>query len=121
HVPDVVVTVLHRAGEIGMARSWPRHRLAGGARGRSTHRHGALPVLPVAILDRQADRAAERQSPADTRGDVGAVLLDLHAAAAAAVASLTARQILVDVVFGQGEAGWHAVDDGGQGLSVGLS
>ena len=47
------------------------------------------------------------------------VLLDLHAAAAA-VPSLAARQILVDVVFREREAGRYAVDDGGQGLPVRL-
>src|SRR6266511_6203446 len=99
-IADIVVAVLHGAGEVGVAGSRPGHRLGGSAGRRSPHGHGALPVLPVGVLDREADGAAQRQTPAHGRGDADLVPFDLHAAAAA-IAALAPRQVLVDVVFGQ--------------------
>ena len=51
---------------------------------------------------------------------MGLVALDLHAPAAA-IAALAASQVLVEVLLGEPKAGGHAVDDGGEGLAVGLA
>src|SRR5712692_10631415 len=120
HVPDVVVGVLHGPRQVGVARARPGHGLGRRPLWRRAYRHGLLPVLPVAVLDRQRDRTAEGHAPADAGGDVGLVPLDLHPAAAA-VAALAAGQVLVDVGFGERQAGGNAVDDGGQRLAVGLA
>src|SRR5689334_18063164 len=120
HVADVAVTVFHRSREVGMA--WARSgdfllRHAYLGRGDA---HRRLPVLPVAVGDRERDRGAERQSPANAGDDVNLVALDLHPAAAS-VAALSASEIAVDVGFGQRHAGRNAVDDGRQRLTVGFS
>ncbi len=103
NIADVVMAVLHGAGEIGVAGSRAGHRLGGRAGGRGAHGHGALPVIPVAVLDREGDRATKGQAPPDACGEMSLIALDLHAAAAP-VPALAAREVLVDVVFGQGEA-----------------
>ena len=56
---------------------------------------------------------------ADAGGHLGAVVLDLHAAAAA-VAELAPREVAVDVLGLQLEAGGQALDDRGQARTVGL-
>ena len=80
-VPDVVVVVLEDAGEVGMARTRPgdgdlRVAILG------TRRHLLGPVLPVAVLDDERDRRAQRLSEAHTGPQLRRVLLDFHAAAA---------------------------------------
>ena len=96
HVADVVVPVLERAGEIGVAGPRPRDVGAVGAGGAFRHLlldvHRLLPVDPVAIADEQRDRRAGRAAPAHAREDLGAVAFDLHAAAAA-VAALAPPQL----------------------------
>src|SRR5215813_12863696 len=120
HVAAVAVPVLHGPRQIGVPGPRPRHRLGGRARGRLAHRHGLLPILPVAVLDGQRDGAAEGHAPAHTGGEVGLVPLDLHAPAAA-VAALAAPKIFVEVLFRQGKTGGHTIYDGGEGLAMGLS
>ena len=82
-------------------------------------RHAHLPVrvLPVLVLDPQADRAAHRQAVAHAADDLGEVGLDLLALAAA-VALLAPAQVLGDVVLGDRQAGRHALDDDEQALAV---
>ena len=67
-------------------------------------RHDLGPVLPVAVADEQQDRRAERQAVADAAEDLGPVLLD-RLARAAAVAPLAAGEVDGEVVGGQGEPG----------------
>ena len=62
--------------------------------------HDLRPVLPVAVADEQQDRRAERPAVADAAEDLGAVLLD-RLARAAAVAPLAAGQVDREVVLGQ--------------------
>ena len=57
---------------------------------------------------------------ADAGRDLRAVLLDLHPAAAA-VAELAPREVAVDVVRGELEAGWESLDDRGQTGAVRLA
>ena len=56
---------------------------------------------------------------ADAGGHLGAVLLDLHAPAAA-VAELAPGEVAVDVLGAQLEAGGQALDDGGEPRAVGF-
>src|SRR5438132_107938 len=119
-VPDVVVAVLHGAGEVGVARPWSRDLLLRGARLGRADGHRGLPVLPVAVGDLERDRAAERRAPANAGEDADLVALDLHAPATA-VAALASREVRVDLALGERQAGRDAVDDGDQGLTVGLA
>ena len=82
--------------------------------------HPLLPVLVVAVLDPQRHRAAERAPVANPRRHLSAVLLDLHAAAAA-VAELAPGEVAVDVLGAQLEAGRQALDDGGEPRTVGFA
>src|SRR5258707_9570718 len=72
-------------------------------------RHLLDPVLEVAILDDESDRAAERFAEADTGNRPYFVLLDQHPATAA-VAFLTAREVGVDRCNVDVETGGHAFD-----------
>src|SRR5438445_3663242 len=119
-VADVAVAVLHGAGEVGVARPRSSDLLLGDAGLGRADRHRGLPGLAVAVRDLERDGTAERGSPPHAREDVDLVALDLHAAAAP-VAALSARQVLVDVAHGQRQARRHAVDDGHEGLTVGLA
>ena len=125
HVADVVVTVLDRAGEIGVAR--PRARDVGPVlrSGRAFRHlgldvHRLLPVHPVAIADQQRDRRAGGDAVADAGEDLGAVAFDLHAAAAA-VAALAAAELSVERVDIELEARGHAVHGDDQRLAVRLA
>src|SRR6185436_5776834 len=120
HVADVAVVVLHGPRQVGVAGAGAGHRLRGGARGLVAHRHGLLPVFPVAVLDGQRDRAPQGEPSAHAGGDVDLVALDLHPPAKA-VAALAAREVPVDVGLGEREARGQPLDDGGQRLPVGFT
>src|SRR3954452_15572048 len=81
--------------------------------------HPLLPVRVVAVVDPQRDRAAERTTVAHPGGHLGAVGLDLHAAAAA-MAELAPREVAVDVLGPQLETGGEALHDRGQARAVRL-
>src|SRR5581483_3081219 len=117
-VPDVAMVVLERAGEIGVPGPRARDREIRIAILRA-RRHLLLPVPPVAVLDPERDRRAERLAPTDAGANLGFVLLDLHATAAA-VAAHAALQIAIDRVDGDRDAGGEALDDSGQPGSVRL-
>src|SRR5256712_1887033 len=119
-VPDVVVAVLHGAGEVGVARPWSRDLLLRGAGLGWADGHRGLPVLPVAVDDLEGDRAAERRAPANAGEDADLVAPDLHAPATA-VAALASREVRVDLALGDRQTGRDAVEDGHQGLTVGFA
>ena len=122
-VPDVGEAVLERAGEVRVAGPDPRHgrgplHAALGRRGelgrlrvrQRRHLHDPRPVLPVAVLDRQEDRRAERPPVADARRDRRVVALD-RLPRAATVPPLPAREVVRDHLLRQREAGRHPLDD----------
>ena len=75
------------------------------------HLHRSLPVLPVAVLDDERDRRAERLAAADAADDPGRVVLDLLAFTPP-VSTLTAAEVGVDVAGGvERHAGRQALDD----------
>src|SRR5690606_8069328 len=76
--------------------------------------HRVLPVRPVPVADLERDGTAERLAAPDTRQDLGAILLDGHATAAA-VAELPPRQIGREIVGGQGQPRRDTVDHNGEG------
>src|SRR6266545_3876819 len=119
-IADIAMPVLHGPGQVRMPRARPRHRLGRRPRRRLVHGHGVLPVLPVPVLYGEGDGTAERHTPADAGGDMGLVPLDFHAPAAA-VATLPAPKVLVELLFGQRKTGGHTVYDGSEGLAVGLA
>src|SRR5271163_1562258 len=71
--------------------------------------HALFPVLVVAILDDESNRAAHRATEADARNDARLVLFDQHAAAAP-VALLPAREVVVDAPDFDLEAGGSTFD-----------
>src|SRR5215831_1785977 len=84
HVPCVVKVEFLRTSEVGVA--WTRcdQFLAVGFESfRGLDRENLLPVHPVAILDAQRDRSANRLAVAHASEDLGAVLLNLLTATAA--------------------------------------
>src|SRR5439155_23353998 len=117
HVAHVDELVFERAREVGVAGPYAGDPLDLGFDG--LDRHLVCPVDPVTILDPERDRGAKRAPVADARGDLSAVLLDLHAATAA-IAALTARKVGSDVRLGEGQAGGQALDDHGEALAVAL-
>ena len=82
--------------------------------------HALFPVLVVAVVHAQADRAAERAAMAHTGRNLGAVLFDLHAPAAP-VTELAPGKVAVDVLGAQLQARRKALDDRGQPGTVGLA
>ena len=72
------------------------------------------PVLPVPVADQEQDRRAERRAVADPAEDLGAVLLD-RLARAAAVALLAAGEVDREGVGGQRQARRHALDRDARG------
>ena len=102
HVAHVGVAVLQHAGQVGVARARQVDLVDLGVD--RPRVHPLLPVAVVAVVDPQRHRAAERAAVADPGDHVGAVLLDLHAPAAA-VAELAPREVAVDVLRGQLEPG----------------
>jgi hypothetical protein len=116
-VTNVVKVVLHRPGEIGVARpktgdAFDLHLVADGFGGPL---HG--PVHPVAVLDPEGDGRAEGKSVANASHDLGVVRLDLHAAATA-IAALATAHVGVDVGLGEREAGGQTLDHHGKALAV---
>ena len=97
-----------------MARARRRDLLA---RRLAEGRHALAPVLEVAVDDLQRDGAADRLIEAHAREDIDLVLLDLHAAAAA-VALLAARQVFIDGLEVQLEAGRQSLEDSRQARAV---
>ena len=82
--------------------------------------HPLFPVFVVAVFNDEGDRAAHRAAEADAGDDAGLVLFDQHTAAAA-VALLAAREVVVDARDIDLEAGGCAFDDGDEFGSVGFS
>ena len=118
HVAHVREAELLDPGEVGVARARQVHLGHLGL-----HRpgvHPLLPVLVVAVLDPQGNRAAERPPVAHAGGHLGAVLLDLHAPASA-VPELAPGQVAVDVLGPQLEARGQALDDRGEARTVGFA
>ncbi len=125
HVADVGVAVLDRAGEVGMARSRPRHvgTILGAGRALRHLRldvHRLLPVHPVAIANEQGDGCAGGDAVAHAGEDLGAVAFDLHAPAAA-VAALATTELQVERVDIELKARGHAVDRDDERLAVRLA
>src|SRR5690242_3361425 len=83
-------------------------------------RHLLLPVFPVFVLDTEGDRRADGLAPPHTGEDFSPVLFDLHAAAAA-VSTLAAGQINIDLFFINDQAGRQAVDYGRKLGAVGFT
>ena len=132
-VADVVEAVLEGAGQVGVTGSHAGDR--GGAfvpicgrgleagRGRGVERldgHDLRPVLPIAIPHEEQDRRAERRPVPDARHDLGSVLLD-RLARAAAVPALATGEIDRQLVGGQGEPRRHALDRHAERLAVGFA
>ena len=114
HIAHVLMAVFRDAGEVRVARSRARDdrtvdagRLAG-RRGFDGHR--SLPVLPVAVRNRERDRAPGRQSVTDAAQRLRAIRLDGHATAAA-VPALPSAQLHGDGIEVDGEAGGHALEN----------
>ena len=117
HVADVAEAELPDPGEVGVAGS---REVDLGNRGLHRPRvHPLLPVRVVAVDDLERDRPAEGAAVADAGGDLGAVALDLHPAAAA-VAELAPGHVVVDRLAVELEPGRQALDDGGQAGPVAL-
>ena len=122
-VAHVVEPVFHRARQVGVAGTdasdalvpaflrWVLHVL---------HRHGVLPVHPVAILQEHPNGAAQGVAVAHTGLDVSVIPLNLLPAAAP-VPALATAQVMGDVLLVQGQVGRHAFHYNHQALSVGLS
>ena len=123
NVARVVAIVLEEAGEIGMARAHAGdpalaslRRILGARRGV----HDVQPVVPVTIRDEHRDGRAQRFAGADAGNELDVVLFDLHTAAAA-VALLSAHELLVDVGGEKRQAGGAALENGDEGFAVAFS
>jgi hypothetical protein len=117
-VAHVGVAVLLAPGQVGVAGA--REMDLGDLGLHRPRVHPLLPVGVVAVGHLQRDRAAEGAPVADARRDLRRVGLDLHPAAAA-VAELAAREVAVEVLGGDLEAGRQALQDAGQARPVRLA
>ncbi len=114
HVAHVLVPVFGDAGEVGVAGTRTRddrtvHAGRFGRR-RGFDGHRALPVLPVAVRNRERDRAPGRHAVADAAQRLRAIRFDRHATPAA-VPALSPAQLRGDRVEVDGEAGGHAFEN----------
>ena len=100
-----------RASVMGFGRAVARPRL---------DRHALGPVGPVAVGDAEGERRAQRPAEAQAGRPGDAVLLDLHAPAAA-VAVLAPRQLAVHGGRGDAQPGRQPVEDAGQARTVGFA
>src|SRR4029079_17601276 len=82
--------------------------------------HRLLPVHPVAIANQQRDRRAGRHAMPNTREHLGAVAFDLHPSSTA-VTALEARELRVQRVDIDFEAGGQAIERHDQRLAVRLA
>ena len=98
------------AGEVGVAGPHRGQALDLALDRVDGHAHLPVRVVPVLVLDAQADGTAHGQAVAHAADDLGEVRLDLLALAAA-VALLAPSQVLGDVLLGDRQAGGHALDD----------
>ena len=109
--------ILQHADEIGVAGAWAGHTAAAQLARRPLGRHHLFPVGPVAIVDQHRDRRADCLASADAGDPLDAILLDLHAGAAA-VALHAAAEVRVDGVGGDRQPGGDALDEREEGLAV---
>ena len=118
HVADVREAVLPDPHEIGVTGAREVHLLRLGRDRPGVH--ALFPVDVVAVRDAQGDRTAERASVTHSRNDFRAVLLDLHAAAAA-VAELAPSEVGVDPLAVELEARGNPLEDARETRAMGLS
>ncbi len=123
-VPRVAAVVLEDAHEVRVSGPrkivWPQS-LGVGLGPRRDGAHRRRPVLPIAIPNEHGDRRAQGLAQPHARDHVGAVGLDLHATAAA-VATLSAAQLGVDVTLHvQRQPRRHPFEEGDQPAAVGLA
>ncbi len=110
-VANIAVPVFHGAGKVSVP--WPGE---GDGFYRLVYRRGVhfgLPVLPIAVVYFKRNGRAKRQAVSQTGAQDHLILLDLHAPAAP-IAALAARQMDIDVLGGEAQAGWDAFDNSGQ-------
>ena len=113
-VADVLTRVLPNAREVCVSGTRRRHLLAVRL---AKRRHAFLPVLPIAVLDRERNRRADRLAEAHARENSHRIRFDLHASAAP-VALLATRQVTVDVFQSQRKPRWNTLQDGCQRRAV---
>ena len=113
-VADVLARVFLVPREVGMAGPRRRDRLT---RRLAERRHAVCPVLEIAVLDRERDRAAERLAKAHARQHLDMVFLDLHATAAP-IALLPSREVAVDAGEVEREPGGQAFENRRQARAV---
>jgi hypothetical protein len=125
-VAHVVVAVLLRAHQVGVAGPRTRQGLAapaGGHRlgvGGGIGAHGLSPLVPLGVADEHRHRRAQRGAVAHAAQQLEVVALPGHAGTAAGAQAATS-ELMADVLAGHGHAGGHALEDAHQGRAVGLT
>jgi hypothetical protein len=114
HVAGVVEAVLLHADEVGVARAGLMERLLGRARCR---RHLFLPLRPLGVVDHDRDRRPEGDPVADAAEELDVVALEAHAGTAAEPEAAP-RQLVADLLDGDGQARGQALDDHREGGAV---
>ena len=118
HVSALAEVVLEASGQVGMSRAGRGERLILCAGLRPViDRKGILPVRPILVFDEQGNRRADglaQPHPGEILRPVG---FNLHASAAA-IAPLTATQLLVHEVEVHLQACRQTLNDGDQSLAV---
>ena len=115
-VAGVGEVVLEGAGEVGVAGAGAGY---GFVLGGVPFGHGEdlLPVFPVVVREGHGDGGADGFAVADSGEDVGGVLFDAHAAAAA-VALLAAPEFVVEEGLVYGDARGQTAEEGYEGFAV---
>src|SRR5579871_156970 len=113
--------VLNGSGQIGVAGTRPRNRFLLILPACSIfHGQGFGPILPIGVANDNGDRRSDGLGVPDARDDFCPVRLDLHAPAAA-VALLTAPELVIDGVKRNGNPGRETGERSYQALAVGLA
>ena len=107
--PDILETIFNHSRQVSMSRAGTGHRLDFFLYRGNTHLF--LPVLPIAVLDEQCDRAAYGEPIADAGDDFSLIIFNLHARAAP-IALLATPEFFVDVTFLQRKVSYHPFNYG---------
>ncbi len=107
---QVVVAVLQRTGEISVSRTRCSERRDG----------TPAPFLVIAILDQHGERRSDRNTLEQAAHDLHPIALDLHARTGS-VAPLPSRQLSIDHVLVERQAGGQPFEDRDHSRAMGLT
>ena len=120
-ISQIVKAVFHTTNQVRMARAWfgnlaqPFFLFIHICR-----THNLQPLLMIQIGNIKGNRTTHSQTMPNSRGNLDLVTFNLHAGTAA-VPTLTALELSIDIVSGQRKTSWHPLNNSCQTWSVRFS